>query len=519
LTLSKKIIFIIPLLFISKVFANNMGKAFSEYKMGNYIATLNTLSTVTGNNKIQGVKSYLKAVTLNKLHRYDEAIKNFQTSLSIGYSAIDIFYEYGQALYATNDLEKARNIFNRSAKNNYKANTSFYYIAHISQILEDWKLAKQYYLKITKSKKAEISILQVAHFQLGEVLLASSEFKKKSRNLVNKYVLPQFDKAIQTDKFSLLSKEISTRKLEVQKKYDLDPSLYKNGEQISNKHFLFSYTQGFSYDNNVTYSTDAPSSSATQKDSNIFNSNVFSSYKFILARRWTFTPSIGLNFLYHQDRDAFEVYQNDQLSYSPALETTLKHKMFGDPASLLLDWNYNYINQDKDAIKSLDFYSKSYTVSFGEKLRLFGQGDTSLKFKYKDLTSYDDSLSSSTKTFSISQVIVLPSYKMFYLLFSYDIYDSVTDSSDQTTILSRIDYIIPGIAEQYLLDLALTVTFGSKDISQTNSTLISPSATLTKAISEKSSLNLSYTYTNNLSDTESEKYTKHVTAIDYKFNF
>ena len=35
---------------------------------------------------------------------------------------------------------------------------------------------------------------------------------------------------------------------------------------------VFGYTQGFSYDNNITYSTDAPTSTATQKDSNIFSS-------------------------------------------------------------------------------------------------------------------------------------------------------------------------------------------------------------------------------------------------------
>jgi tetratricopeptide (TPR) repeat protein len=504
----------------SNIHASNMTNAFTEFKTGNYVETLKILSKVSGNNKMRGAKKYLQALCLNKLQRYDEAIENFQSSLSIGYTSKDIFYEYGQALYANNSLEKARKVFNRSARNGYKRVISHYYIAHISQILEDWKLAKSYYLKITKSLIAEPSVLQVANFQLGEVLLAMAELKKKSSNeLVNKYVIPQFDKAIKSDKFSLLSKEILARKLVVQKRYDLDPSLFKNGQKIPRKQLFFSYTQGFSYDNNITYSTDAPTSTATQKDSNIFTSTILSSYTYTIGRRWTFTPEFGFNFIFHQDRDSTEVYQNDQMSYTPAVGSKIKHTMFGNPASLILDWNYNYINQDKDAARSLDYYSKSYTITLGEKLRLFGQGDTSFKLKLKDLTSYTETLNSNTKTLAIDHVIVLKSFQMIYLLFSYDIYDSITDTSDQTTLLSRIDYIIPAIAEQYLLDLALSITFATKDISKASSTLISPSATLTKSITEKSSLKLGYTYTKNISDLTSEDYVKHVTAIDYKFSF
>ncbi|MBT7609284.1 MAG: autotransporter domain-containing protein [Bacteriovoracaceae bacterium] len=513
-------IFIFALLISSQSFASSMSKAFSLFKVGNYVETLSVLSKVKGNNKLLGAKFYLKAVTLNKLQRYDEAIQSFQSSLSIGYTSKDIFYEYGQALYAKNDLQKARKVFSRSAKNNYKRSTSYYYIAHISQILEDWKLAKSYYLKIVNSKKVEVSIMQVAHFQLGEVLLSIAELNKtSSRDLVNKYVLPQFEKAAETDKFSLLSKEILQRKLEVQKRYDLDPNLYKNGERIPPKNFVFGYTQGFSYDNNITYSTDAPTSTATQKDSNIFSSNVSSSYTFTLGRRWTFTPAFGLTYLYHQDRDASEVFQNDQLSYAPAIRSKIKHKMFGKPASLILSWDYSYINQDRDAIKVLDFYSRSYTLTLGEKLKLFSKEDSTFKIKYKDLASYSDSLNSSTKTFALDHLILMPSYSMFFLLFSYDIYDSKTDSLDQTTFLSRIDYIIPSIADQYLLDIALSITIGNKEVAQTSSILISPSVMLTKMITQKSSLQLGYTYTNNLSDVTSDKYTKHVTAIDYKFNF
>ena len=230
-----------------------LAKAFGEFKVGDYVKTLKLLKNVQGNKKILGAKYYLEGLSLNRLQKYDEAESKFKSSLAIGHKADDLYYEFGQSLYANNNLEEARKIFNKSAIRGYKRNTSYYYVAHISQILEDWKLAKTYYLKITKGQGVDSNTMQIAQFQLGEVLLSMAEIKKnKSKTLVSKYVVPQFNKAIKKDRNSLLAKEIIERKAEVQKLYDLDPNLYKNGKVIPQKKWEFSYSQEFRYDNNIT---------------------------------------------------------------------------------------------------------------------------------------------------------------------------------------------------------------------------------------------------------------------------
>lgn len=520
----KKII-LISFLFIfspSHSFANTnlMANALENFKLGNYIESLNTLGKVRGGKKIMGAKYYLEGVSLNRLQRYDEAELKLSASLSAGHRAEDLYYEYGQSLYANNKLEEAREVFNKSARSGYKKHTSFYYIAHISQILEDWKLARSYYQKITKSKNVETNLLQIAHFQLGEVLLSIAEIKKNnSRNLVAKYVLPRMDQAISSDRNSLLAKEITTRRDEIQKRYDLDPTLYKNGRPIPARNWEFSFSQEFRYDNNITLATDLPSVQATQKDSNIFEMTVQSSFNKAFARRWTFTPDLRFSYLIHQDRDASEVFQNDQYKISPAVRSAVQHTLFGNPAALILDWDWDYIARDKLGDKNVSFYSRAATYTLGERFKLFGQGETTFKVKLKNYEGYQDSLDTTTTSFTADHILILPASTIMVLFFSYDKIDAVTDSSDQSSILGRIDYIIPGIANQYILNGAMSANFIKKDLAGTNDITLSPSVKLSKKITKKSKLNISYTYTQNLSDTTANEYSKHVTGIEYKFIF
>ncbi len=511
------------LLFCSQSIANppnHIATAFGEFKIGDYVKGLETLSKVNGNAKIMGTRYYLEGMILNKLQRYDEAENKFKKSLSIGHTSEDIFYEYGQSLYANNNLEQARQVFNKSSKKNYKPHISKYYVAHISQILEDWKISKSYYQKITQAKNVETNLLQIAHFQLAEVLLSMAEIRKeKARKLVKKYVLPQFKKAMGIDQNSLLSREVKSRKTEIQKRYDLDPSLYRNGKAIPKEVWRFNYSQELRYDNNITLATDLPTSQATQKDSNIIESTLQTSYTKTFLRKWTVSPNFRFNFLYHQDRDASEVFQNDSYKASPTLKSSFQHKLFGRPAAFLLDWDWDYTARDKDGNKQISFYAKSSTYTFGEKFQLFGKGDTTVKIKLKSYQGHKKSLDNKTQSITADHVFIFPSGSIMILFFSFDIIDAQTDSSDQTSFLSRVDYIIPGVSKLYILNLGISANFVQNKLAKTSDTTLSPSIKLSKKVSSQSKINISHEYTKKISDSISNDYTKQVTAIEYKFNF
>ena len=77
------------------------------------------------------------------MKRYDLAIKRFKFIKSKSFTPREFFFEFGQANYATNNLEEARKAFQTSARQNFQKSSSLYYSAYISQIMEDYPEAEK----------------------------------------------------------------------------------------------------------------------------------------------------------------------------------------------------------------------------------------------------------------------------------------------------------------------------------------------------------------------------------------
>ncbi|MCO4794487.1 MAG: hypothetical protein KC493_12275 [Bacteriovoracaceae bacterium] len=527
----KKLALISTLFFFSVgVFAQSyqMAESYKYFKTGDYVQAIETLSKIKGDRKMMGTKHYLMGVSYNKIQEYDLASKSFKLAIKSGNKSRDLYYEYGQALYAANELSKARKIFNESAKRNFKKWTSLYYVAHISQILEEWKSAKKYYQKIIDSDSAEGNILQVARFQMGETLLSMTrtrhgDDKDKQREMVGKFVLRQFDRAINVDQNSSLSRDIRERKTEVQREFGLDPDKFTNGRDIPKENWDLYVAQEFRYDNNITFSSDTPSVQATQKDSNIVETEAYVQRKFILGRRWQIAPEFQFNLLYHQDRDSSEVFSNDQYRLSPAIRLKYEHKAFGSPATILLDYDYSYTARDKDAIKDMGFYASSNTVTLGWRFKYFSSGETTFKVKQKSYAAYLNTLNNTTSSVSFDHVAILSTQRIIVFFLSYDDVAVEQKSDSSKSYLMRMDYIIPGISDMYTLDIALTVNMVDEylNTSKTSADIsYAPSIKLTKNINKHFKLDLFYDYTMNTSeDTANSEYTKHVSGMKIKYSF
>jgi tetratricopeptide (TPR) repeat protein len=505
-----------------------MAEALRHFKIGDYVQTIETLKKVRGDKKIMGTKYYLMGISYNRIQEYDESVKAFKQSIANGSTTQDIWYEYGQALYAANELQMAKKVFNESAKRNFKRWTSYYYIAHISQILEEWKEAKKYYQMILDSDAADTNTTQVARFQMAETLLAMArlrypEDKDKQSEMVSKFILPQFTKAIDVDQNSTLSKDIRSRRVEVQREFGLDPTKFKNGRDIPSDLWDVYVALDFRYDNNITFSSDTPSVQATQKDSNIVETEAYAQRKFILGRRWVISPEIQWNLTYHQDRDSTEVYSNDSYKISPAIHTKYEHKAFGDPASILLDYDYAYNARDKDAIKDMSYYASSTTWTLGWRAKLLQSGETTIKVKYKNYEAYTNTLNNTTTSLSMDHVAILPSQRILVTFFSYDDIKVELDSNSSKSYLLRFDYIIPGVYNMYTLDFAININMVDEynNTTKTNPDIsYAPSIKITKNINEHFKLDLTYEYTMNTSDdTTGSEYTKHVSGMRLKYTF
>ena len=97
-------------------------------------------------------KTYLEALCLNKLKRYDLSIKRFKFIKSKNFTPKEFFFEFGQANFAANNLEEARKSFVTSARQNFQKASSLYYAAYISQLLEDYQSAEKNYNLLLKDK-------------------------------------------------------------------------------------------------------------------------------------------------------------------------------------------------------------------------------------------------------------------------------------------------------------------------------------------------------------------------------
>lgn len=519
-----KLLILISFLFISNPLfgaETYLSKSYKLYKNGNYQKTLATLSKVRGTKKVLSSKYYLKAITLNKLNRFDDAILPFRKSLRYGKVPKDFYYEYGQALYATNNLEEARVKFRISFKKNFKKITSLYYMAYISQLLEQNKKARNYYKTLLSMEKKDKKIRQISLFQLAEVYLSLSKSKKR---MVKKRILPYLRRAKKMIPKSHVASEIEKRIKELEKKYNLDPNLLRNGKALSQKRWSLGFSQGISYDNNITLATDLPSVQATQSDSYIFDTEFNTSYLFNINGLYTSKPRLRILNTRHSDRTNADVYKNDTVLMTAGLNNTYEHKLFNLPASLLLNYEHTYTGRDRLSQKTKIYYARANTYTLGEKFRLFESGPTSIKVKYKSYRAYDFALNNNTVSFIVDQVKALPNGKLLIFFFSAD-YISLFNNQQSSTnsYLLRVDYIVPQYFPGYSLNLALSTTFlDTKEQKATRGTekTFTPLIKLSKNLNKQFSYSISYEYTKNLSeDATAYEYSKHVTSFDLNYNF
>ncbi|MCP4913172.1 MAG: tetratricopeptide repeat protein [Oligoflexia bacterium] len=508
----------------TSIYADALSDAFKNYSIGEYRTALKILETKRIAKKDRAAKEYLKGIINNKLQQFDKAIPHFQRAIKYKSKAKDLFYEFGQALYAANSLDDARIAFRKSYRRGFKKASSLYYMAHISQLLEEHKQAKDIFSRIIKEEKEDFNLLQISRFQLAESLLAMATSKKETERLVADYVIPQMNKAIEVDKKSRTAKDIKSRIKELQKQYGLDPNIMKNGKNLPEQRWSVGFTQEIEFDNNITQSTDLPTSQASQKDSYIYNTTVNGSYLFNPNNKFTVKPNFRIANKKHSDRNSSTVFKNDSLTIDYGVGNTFEHTLFNRQANAILDLDFSYISRDRNSIKEKEYYARSWTLTLGENLKFTDLGNTTFKIQYKDYKGYIDSLNNKTGSFSISHSFITNGTRLWILFFQSDFIDNYNDRISSTnSYLFRGDYLWINILKDHTLSFGLAITlldtkrnYATRGMEKT----ITPSVTWTRNLNKYVSTNLSYEYTKNDSKDEgSYKYTKHVTSFDLSVSF
>lgn len=499
-------------------------EAFKLYKTSSYSKALDALKKARGNQKVLATRFYLEGIILNRLQRYDEALKSFTSAIKYKSESPDLYYEFGQALYANSELVKARIAFKKSAERNFKSDSSLYYVAHISQLLEEHKLARDTYIKLIKETEDDKKLQQVARFQLSESFLALAENRDDAARLVDKYVIPSLKKAYEVLPKAPLAEDIEKRRKEIERQYGLDPNLMKNGRVLSPKRLSMRFQHQFRYDSNITLATDVPTAQSLEADTFIHETNFNIQYLAQAASRFTFTPFFRVRNTYHTDRENSSVYRNDTYNITTGLRNTFEHTLFSQQASFLFDVDYVYIGRSNNGEKIRPFFSRATTFTVGERFRLFSFGPTTIKYQYKDYLAYTNTLFNKTTSFSIDQIKSTSGGNLLIFLFRTDFIDQYNNTNaSQDSYLFRTDYLIPEIFPTYTLNLAMSLSFlDTKEQSATRGTekTYTPSVELKKKINSHMSASIGYNYTRNVSQDKSNfDYKKHVVSFELSASY
>lgn len=505
--------------------------AFSEfrqfYKSGQYSKAITSLQKVDSKEDVNGEKSYLLGLCNSKLQEYDKAIKNFEAAIKENNQNTDLYYEYGQALYAANELKASRRAFSESIKRKFNVPASQYYVAHISQILEEYPQAKDSYTELIKNKEADTKTKQIARFQLAETLLMimrekTPEQEKLEKN-VEKYIIPMMKEAHKTDKSTQVANDITQRIQEIEKEFNLDPNLLANGKRISPKRYSGYLSQKIKLDDNISLTNEANNVTQSKKESFIFESEAYAKYDFVLKKRFIVTPEARINFVQNSDQDSPEVYQNDTYSINTNLKNKYEHTINSQPASFMFDIEYSKNNKDWKQEHNRIAYAKSLTFGVAELFNYFSVGDTSFKIKRKAYDGENEAISNKTISISADQTISLPSQNLLIALFEADLVDNFNNKSTNTnTYLLRFDYLIPEIMPKYTLGLAMatTVTDTKQQMAARGTELtLNPSVDLSKDINDHMKISVNYDFTKNKSKQSDYSYQKNVFTTEFRYSF
>jgi hypothetical protein len=507
--------------------AGPLEEFYQYFQSGQYPKALSALEKIHVDENSLSSKAYLSGLSYSRMQEYDKASAQFEIAIKYKNDSVDLYYEYGQALYASNELKKAREAFKISAEKQFNRPASLYYVAHISQILENFDLARDYYLMVVKEKSSDAKMKQIAYFQLGETMLAIAREKSKTPDdlvrRVDKFILPMFASALKQDKNSTLAMEINQRTSEIMVEFGLDPNLLINGRRINPKRYGGYIAQRVRYDNNVTLVNEENNVQQSTKNSAIFETEGYAKYDFALKKRYIVSPEARFIYTKYANQSDSDVYQNDAFTFNAALKNKYEHTIKDLPASLIFDFDYAYTQKDWHAQKKKEYYANSKTLTLGESFSYFAIGDTTLRIKRRIYDGANSDISNHTTSINGDQTFFLKNHHLLLAFAEASFIDNYNSEETSTnTYMVRFDYIIPEIRPLYTLDIALATTMtDTKEQKSTRGTEMSwnPSIDFARDLNSNARISLNYDFTKNTSDSTSYAYSKHVITAEFRYAF
>lgn len=458
-----------PVVTNDRDFDAGLKSAYDSFQTGKYLKTKEKLTALTAvvngraqkNRTLQGLLSYWSGVTANRLSEFTAAIDFFEDSIGYDYRPKDIYYEYGQALYASEKLKAARKAFGESFKRGHKRGVCLYYLGFISQTLLDDKQAATFYKAIEGLPAEEQEgTLQPAKVQMGDIFLSKAEKRPDTIKIVESYVIPYYKEALAIQPDSGLARDIQAKITELQQKYELVLYRMRNGRPTPVPPYFLRLAQDLTFDTNPVFAATETTNSEAKQGSLVSKTEAFGRYSFFYKNIMSFSPELRGTFTRHLKREQ-EIYRNDNWLLAPALRTSYEHTVRKKQASLIADVDYAYSNRDRDAEEKLKFNSRVTTYTVGERIvGLLGNGETTFRVRHRTFDSFTDTADSKTNGLGVEHILPRPGGQLYIFNFGYDQTRVIDESFDTNTIFLRADVILPTwrwkITPQFGFGLTLT---------------------------------------------------------------
>jgi tetratricopeptide (TPR) repeat protein len=504
-----------------------LNQTFDYYAQGKYNATVEELKEIEKrhlqlNKETLGLISYWKGICYNRMQEYDQAIKSFKESLRVEFIPEDLHYEFGQALFAAEQLQEARLQFRESLKRRFKRGVSLYYIAYISHELGDNKKAVTFYKAIDKLDAEEAQeVKQAAEMQIGDIYLEQVEKHPDSFRAVEKYVIPQYQLALEVDPTSNLAPEIQKKITTLQHKYDLVLFGLINGRPTVIPPYFLRGAAEVGYDSNVTFAPQETTIAESDQGSLYSKLDFLGRYTFYHRNYLSIAPEMRFNTTYYFNREP-EIYRNDNYLIAPAIRLAYESFLWKKPASTLFDYEYAYTARDINAKNKLEFSGRSHTLMLGERVNYFDFGESIFRLRHRIFQSYVSSSDSKTTSLVFEQI---KTYVRHTLLFfaSYDMTRVNNDIFDTNALTLRADFIFPRIRDWFTPSIGLGVTTTDPVNDRENrgrEWLLNPSLRLSKTFGKNWRTNFKFDYQKNESEDKANfAFKKYTTALDLEYIF
>ena len=494
-----------------------------SYGQGKYQRTVDELEALQkiSNPKTKGLIAYWMGMSYNRLQNFEIAINSFEQAIKLQYDTIDLNYEYGQALFASEKLQMAKIQFSESFKKGFKIGTCLYYMAYISKELGEIDNTKTLYQSVMKLPPSEAKeVAQAAEFQLADIELEEAEKNPRAVQIVEQKVIPIYESAFSLNPESALAPQIREKIITLQKKYELFLFQLRNGRPtVLPRHFL-RVAQEVGYDTNVVYAPTETTITKSEQNSTFSKTEGMGRYTHYYKNYFSVSPELRTNYSRYYNR-VQNIYKNDNLLIAPAIRTSYEDSLWGKPASTLLDFEYNQIQRDVKGENHLEFASRSYALMLGERFKYFSSGDSTLRIKARKFTSYLEASNSDALSLIYEQIVGIKTGTIL-LYSSLDRTRVNTDAFDSNSFTLRGDWLIPtikGINPSF--GFAATITDPINDRSNRGiEKLLNPGLRLNKRFGKNWGANFRFEHFENISrDADNFAYRKDLLALELEYLF